>query len=229
MKRILCLALAAFFGMSSFAAAEIHGVYFAPKFLVGIQSTGEFSKSNLYGVSFDRYSQVVFGGALAVGYNFAPKFNVPIRTEIEYALRSDSSHRKDGSGWASSYSTKYLSNISTLFLNAYFDLDTGTPFTPYVGGGLGMSFNYTGASGNMLALSNIPGLLHWGRVSGEDRSTNFAWNVGAGVAYSITENIAADLGYRFISAGYREVSGAGMKLGNNPYINEFYTGLRFSF
>jgi len=225
MKRFLCLTLAIFFSMSTFAAAEVYGVYFTPKFLVGIQSTGDFTKSNLLGASFDRYSQAVFGGALAAGYNFAPKFNVPIRTELEFALRSSTSNSKSGGGWASSYSTKYLSNISTLFLNAYFDIDTGTPFTPFVGGGLGMSFNYTEASGNVAMA--VPG---WGnaafRTSGDDRSTCFAWNVGAGVAYSFTENLAAELGYRFIGAGYREINGA---LGNSPYINEFYTGLRVSF
>ena len=220
MKRaILCFVLAACVALPALAAAEVNGVYIAPRFLVGIQDSGQFSRTRLPGDSFEQYSRAVFGGALAVGYNFAPKYNMPIRAEVEYALRSNSSQSNDG-GWGGTWwSAKHTLNISTLFFNAYFDISTGTPFTPYIGAGLGMAFNYTGAQ------LEYPGY----RAYVDQYDTTFAWNVGAGLSYAFTENVAADLGYRFIGAGNREVDRWGMKLSSAPYINEFYLGGRFTF
>ena len=230
MKRtILCFVLAAFFALPALAAAEVNGVYIAPKFLLGIQDSGGLSKSpDIIDGGFSQHSQVVFGGALAVGYNFAPKWNIPIRAEIEYALRSNSSNSKDGSliGGRGNFNwqTKHTLNVSTLFLNAYFDIATGTAFTPYIGGGLGMAFNYTSVKAEVLGRT----------LADKSRyDTTFAWNVGAGLAYAFTENISADLGYRFIGTGYREVKGDFMGLhatvGSAPYIHEFYLGARFTF
>ncbi|MDR0238927.1 MAG: outer membrane beta-barrel protein [Deltaproteobacteria bacterium] len=216
MKRvILCFVAAAALALPALASAEVSGVYLAPRFLVGIQDSGQFSRSGLPSDSFSQYSRAVFGGALALGYSFAPKFNMPVRAEVEYALRSNSNDSRDGNGW----STKHTLNISTLFFNAYLDIPTGTPFTPFVGGGLGMSFNYTGISGRV-------GTNHWDL---DQRDTNFAWNVGAGLSYAFTENVAADLGYRFIGAGHREISSWGAKVSSSPYINEFYLGARIGF
>ncbi|MCL1985583.1 MAG: outer membrane beta-barrel protein [Betaproteobacteria bacterium] len=220
MKRtILCCMFAAFFALPALAAAEVNGVYIAPRFLLGIQNSGDFSRTGVPSGSFGQYSQAVVGGALAAGYNFAPKFDLPIRAELEYALRTNSSDSKDGA-WLS---TKHTMNISTLFLNGYFDINTGTPLTPYVGAGLGMAFNYTGVTARAMG----PG--YSSNVYVDDRSTSFAWNVGLGLSYAFTENIAADLGYRFIGAGYRELSEWNMKVGSSPYINEFYAGARFTF
>ena len=244
MKRgILCFVLAALFALPTLAAAEVHGVYIAPKFLLGIQDSGQLSRSNTRGPGneqmFSQHSQAVFGGALAVGYNFAPKFNVPVRTEIEFALRSGSSKSKDASAsytdpvpWTDSATAKHKIQISTLFLNAYFDINTGTPFTPYLGGGLGMAFKYTEAKVDWT--EDVPGFFtRSGSESKSKHDTTFAWNLGAGLAYAFTENISADLGYRFVHTGHTELkAGAGadrMKLGSSPYIHEFYLGARFTF
>ena len=242
MKRgILCFVLAALFALPTLAAAEVHGVYIAPKFLLGIQDSGQLSRSNTRGPGgeqmFSQHSQAVFGGALAVGYNFAPKFNVPIRTEIEFALRSGSSKSKDASNvnaWGDNNfeTAKHTIQISTLFLNAYFDINTGTPFTPYLGGGLGMAFKFTEAKSDWS--STWPGGGgESASISKSKHDTTFAWNLGAGVAYAFTENISADLGYRFIHTGHTELKwGTGDdrgKLGSSPYIHEFYLGARFTF
>ena len=183
----------------------------------------------------EQHSQAVFGGALAVGYNFAPKFNVPVRTEVEFAIRSNSSHSKDarasGQGWRERIDVEHTINISTLFFNAYYDIDTGTPFTPYLGGGLGMAFKHAKISADVSRTE--AGMTGSGGESKSKYDTTFAWNLGAGVAYAITENVSADLGYRFIHTGYSSLkmgSGADrVKVGSSPYIHEFYLGARFTF
>lgn len=221
MKRILAvLALVAVLVLPGMAQAEVNGFYFAPKFLMSIQDTGSMSRDlpGVTGSDIDSYSQFTLGGALAIGYDFYPQQQIPLRAEIEFALRGNSEtdwdvRTVDGPG-----SVKGLWNTSTLFLNLYYDIQTGTPFVPYIGAGAGLAFNYVEYSGE-------------GAMGGSmsENFTNFAWNVGAGVAYNFNENFAVDLGYRFMMMGYNEVSSGAYKISNQPYNNEFMLGLRFTF
>ena len=220
MKRIIAaLALVLTLALPGLAAAEGTGMYLAPKFLMSIQDTGRVERSSaLAGTGVDDYSQFTLGGALALGYDFWPQQMLPLRAEIEFALRGNSEKSWDSHFDGDSISTKGLWNTSTLFLNLYYDIQTGTPFVPYIGAGAGLAFNYVEYTGH----NNTTG--EHGSVS--DNFTNFAWNVGAGVAYNFNENFAVDLGYRFMMMGYNEVDSS---ISNQPYNNEFMLGLRFTF
>ena len=219
MKRILAtLALVVALALPGLAQAEVNGVYFAPKFLMSIQDTGNISRP-YSDMTDESYSQFTLGGALAVGYDFYPQQQIPLRAEIEFALRGNSEKSWDSEFGGSGVSTKGLWNTSTLFLNLYYDIQTDTPFVPYIGAGAGLAFNY------------VEYTVHSDGFGGSASEifTNFAWNVGAGVAYNFNENFAVDLGYRFMMMGYNEVSSNGLKISNQPYNNEFMLGLRFTF
>lgn len=225
MKRfILALALVLSLALPNIAAAEGNGMYLAPKFLMSFQNTGQIERSRaLAGSGVDQYSQFTLGGAMALGYDFWPQQMLPLRAEIEFALRGNNEKTwSDGGQYINE--VKGTWNSSTLFANLFWDFHNDTAFTPYVGAGLGMAFNYVGYdftdnNGN--------------KFSADDRFTNFAWNVGAGVAYNFNENFAVDASYRFVGLGYNEVSatsnGRKYEIGNRPYNNEFMVGLRFAF
>ena len=67
--------------------------------------------------------------------------------------------------------------------NAYFDYLTCTPWTPYVGAGIGLSH---------LKVD----------FGDEGKSTNnLAWQVMAGIAYDVTSNWTVDAGYRYADLG----------------------------
>ena len=218
MKRILAtLALVVALALPGLAQAEVNGVYFAPKFLMSIQDTGNISRP-YSDMTDESYSQFTLGGALAVGYDFYPQQQIPLRAEIEFALRGNSEKSWDSHFYGESISTKGLWNTSTLFLNLYYDIQTGTPFVPYIGAGAGLAFNYV----EYTVHNNTTGA----HGSASDNFTNFAWNVGVGVAYNFNENFAVDLGYRFMMMGYNEVDSS---ISNQPYNNEFMLGLRFTF
>ena len=219
MKRILAvLALMTVLALPGLAQAEVNGFYLAPKFLMSIQDTGVISRP-YSDMTDESYSQFTLGGALAVGYDFYPQQQIPLRAEIEFALRGNSEKSWDSTYNGDSISTKGLWNTSTLFLNLYYDIQTGTPFVPYIGAGAGLAFNYVDYTVDGPGYNN----------SASDNFTNFAWNVGAGVAYNFNENFAVDLGYRFMMMGYNEVSKGDTNISNQPYNNEFMLGLRFTF
>lgn len=87
----------------------------------------------------------------------------------------------------------------TLFVNLYYDFENESNFTPYIGGGIGAAF------------------------VGVD--SNFAWNVGAGLTYDISECVALNLGYRYNSYGQFENNNTTGILS----AHEVLAGLRYKF
>ena len=217
MKRCFAvLALMCALALSGVAKAEGTGMYLAPKFLMSIQNNYPTVEVGPNGASED-YSQFTLGGALALGYDFNSQFGVPVGAEVEYALRGNS---EKSWNYNNMLDLKGAWNASTLFLNLYYDFRNSTAFTPYVGAGLGMAVNYANYT------FSAPGF----KANFDDHRTTFAWNVGAGVAYDITDNFAVDLGYRYVNLGYYEVDlPEGGKIKNQPCNHEFMLGLRYTF
>lgn len=225
MRRCLgALVLAIFMALPYGAQAEGSGMYLAPKFLMSIQNTGLMSRSwTLAGSGVDEYSQFTLGGALALGIDLWEQQMIPLRLEVEFALRANSEHSWTDNGLFTQ-EVKGTWNNSTLFANAFWDFHNDSPLTPFIGGGIGMAFNYTGYE-----ITRKNGETY----SMDDRFTNFAWNVGAGFSYDLNDFVAVDASYRFVGLGYNEVSttvgGVRTKIENEPYNNEFMVGLRLNF
>lgn len=238
MKRIVLTVFTFLAGAMLFytspAHAEKTGVYVAPKFSVGFmnwQSSVDADAStsmsgggmvmpwgkDSYGMDSGS-TNTILGGNLAVGYDFYPRFNLPLRLELEYGIYGGGSSDGDSNidtlkltshplipdsgqripGAKASYQIDIV-NIQTLMANVWWDFRNSTAFTPYVGGGIGLSFIH--AKGDMsLDLPNTPGTPYSGDLGGRT-TTNFAWQLGAGCAWNITDTVALDLGYRFMSLG----------------------------
>lgn len=225
MKRCLTILLLVLgLALPSLASAEGTGMYLAPKFLMTLQNSGTVSRSaSLAGSGVDEYNQFTLGGAFAVGMDFWQQQMIPLRLEIEVALRGNSEKTWTDHGRFTS-EVKGLWNNTTLFANMFWDFHNDSPFTPYIQGGIGLAFNYTGYE---VTLQNGE------TYSADDRFTNFAWNLGAGFSYNVNEMLAFDASYRFVGLGYNEISktvnGVKAEIGNEPYNNEFMVGLRLNF
>jgi opacity protein-like surface antigen len=87
-------------------------------------------------------------------------------------------------------------SFTTVLGNVYFDIPTETIMTPYLGAGLGYG---------------------WSSSQAEDQD-GVAFGLMAGVEVNLTENLSADVGYR-----YRQI------LSEDVYSNEALVGLRFGF
>ena len=117
----------------------------------------------------------VFGGSIALGV-FTPLENGAFRTEVEYT--------KNAEAEKTNFSIiKAKAETQAVLANLYYDINTGSKLTPYIGAGIG------GAKV---------------KFSVEDESedkTTFAWQIGAGIAYALTDKLSLDMGYRFIHYG----------------------------
>lgn len=153
-----------------------------------------------------------------------------IRAEIEYAYNFKTNNtflttlEGDGGDGAVHYKNKLRSNV--LFLNTYYDLETCTDFIPYVGAGIGYA-----------RLRNKATLTD-GSLNQTFKDENFAWNIGFGLGYIVSENVTLDMGYRYTD--YGSLSGhsqmeefpGGMKQTRSKYdvtSHEVSVGLRYHF
>ncbi|MDR1685735.1 MAG: outer membrane beta-barrel protein [Desulfovibrio sp.] len=207
------------------------GIYVAPKFVYGLTHISGSKVADTDGSgswSTGTHNDSAFGGSIAVGYDFEKQFAVPVRAEVEYAGFSQveaKRHINDPSNGPVG-TIKQTYNIHTVFANAYFDIDTSTLVTPYVGAGLGTAFITSNAKYKEDASGEV-------ERSGAKTKTNFAWNVGTGVGFDFTDNITLDVGYRFVGLG-----SAKTKTQHDDdwygktdalYQHQFSTGVRFTF
>ena len=176
-----------------------------------------------------RLNDETWGTRLAVGVEvpLCGGLAKSVRTELEYGVIDDThnsgtySHNIGGFSIPTGYNIE--SKIQTIMLNVYYDLDTGTRFTPYVNAGVGYA-NIREKAG----VSN-----QYASETAKDREDNFAWNVGAGVSYAINYNVSAELGYRYTD--YGSVKNSDVQAGyassaERDYdSHEIMLGLRYTF
>lgn len=180
------------------AMASEYGIYVAPKVAwshvsmdhnaVGSDSSGPF-----FTMSGGDNDNVFFGG-LALGYDFYTKFEVPLRAEVEYMVSLNELEAEASALNIQGIPTTVKSelDIQTLFFNVYYDFHNESQFTPYIGGGVGF------ARLELDSDSFIDG-ASW--LSASEKETNFAWNLGAGCSYAVSDTISFDLNYRYSDLG----------------------------
>lgn len=82
---------------------------------------------------------------------------------------------------------------ASLMVNAYWDIATGSRFTPYLGGGVGMA--YVDIDGPSTPLA--------GTIDDDDLV--LAWQLMAGVSYTLSDKMDLYGGYRFFDIGDADI------------------------
>ncbi len=183
----------------------------------GTAPTGQSSK-------FKTDSGAAVGAA--VGYNWMD-MDLPIRTELEYMYHSDFKYEYKDSN--STMTDKI--NLQTLMLNAYWDFYNSTSFTPYINGGVGVAWVKEKFSGAAAAGANGAAIT----APGSKTTANFAFNLGAGVGWSITDAVILDLAYRYNHYGNgKKVTSSGALKSIESQVKNISThdvllGLRYQF
>ena len=106
--------------------------------------------------------------------------------------------------------------------NGWYDFDTGSPWKPFVGGGLGIA---------RISLNDVTATAFGVTVPlADDKDWVFAYQVGAGIGYEVTPTTTVSLGYSFFATAdpdFTDVTGI-------PFDAEYQShnieiGLRFGF
>ena len=122
--------------------------------------------------------------------------------------------------------TKYKTQIHSYMINAYYDFNTDSAFTPYIGGGIGYA---TTKLSDTRARTGAKSNSH----------TNFAWQIGGGIAYAVNDNVSIDVGYRYVDYGkfdkitdivdFGELGPDAYRTSIDTTANELYAGIRYTF
>ncbi len=121
------------------------------------------------------------------------------------------------------YADFYRANLTSYLLmwNAYADLGTWYGLTPYVGAGLGASYNHLGGgtdNGYSSFGSSATGAYQSYTTGGylnNASHVDFAWALMAGLDFSVTRNLKLELGYRFLDYGKFTSGGSNCLAGAN--------------
>jgi len=154
-----------------------------------------------------------FSGDLAVGYDFGA-----IRTELSYGYTRGSVNDVSVSDNGNDFNigSSGIINKNDIFASAYWDISTGSRWTPYLGGGIG----YTNLSTPRIRLSGNGNSVS----TGSDNQGLFGWQAKLGVSYGVSNN--ADV---YVEGTYSGASGFdGDNLRYDSY-NDFGAKLGFRY
>ena len=143
------------------------------------------------------------------------KWDFGLRAEAEYSYREQKIKAFDATPW---YGSQW---DNSLMVNLFYDIPTGTNFTPYIGGGIGgthLSWGDNFRPANTIVIYDASEL-------------KFGWQGIVGVAYTITPRIDLTLDYRVKgSEGYSFPANIpGIVANNFDYLTQTVVfGFRYS-
>ena len=185
------------FELTPYAGLRIAGIYSnnETNVLSDYSFGGETHHNNT--ISDTTHSDIHFGGRAAVGAETPIPYGT-LRAEAEFGWNSDFTDDNDFPFEITNLYTHNYETTTSIYdamLNFYYDINTGTKFVPFVNAGIG----YAHIKTSSLSTGEALGITI--NVEQDSIADNFAWNVGAGLAYNLSENIALDIAYRYTNYG----------------------------
>jgi opacity protein-like surface antigen len=169
-----------------------------------------------------------FTGGVGVGYVWGPAFRTDLTVDIHSIMDVNFVGTTPYPGGSVNIADKTSFMSTILLANAYYDFRTGTPFTPYVGGGVGFAINRlsrdSSSTDSVTAITTSVG-------QGTTRFA-FAGAAMAGLNYEISSFTSIDVNYRFLYIGGSDVdltingNGSSVEIGGISE-HQIRAGLRF--
>lgn len=216
MKKLIIASIISAFAFGA-QAADKSGVYLTGKIGASVLNASDQKiYSPEYDLKYGGKSKTVFGGGVALGYDFAYQYNCPTRLELDYMARAKGKYKTTILDTDfESYESDSKVDLQTVMVNAYYDIETTTRLTPYVTAGIG----YARAKLTMYGYDE----------SISSTNNNFAWSIGVGAKYAINNDLALDLGYRYLDAGKSDIKENDGKYETKVKTNDFMLGLSYYF
>lgn len=227
---VVCLLCLVFFSGQAFAE-ERTPFYVGAKLGVSLMGVDDVKNSTrvpnkaIVSKKSEDDALMMLGGT--IGYDWGKSHGFPVRTELEYMVREDFSYKANPTHTNAAIPTSIDIDmaVQTVLANIYYDFDTGTSFTPFIGGGVGYAFLESETDVTVLATGST--------ARKKRNETNFVWQIGGGVAYDISDHWTLDTSYRYLDMGSMEwgdpaPTALGIKA-DEITAHEVVMGLRYTF
>jgi opacity protein-like surface antigen len=192
----------------SSVAYSAEGPYVSGNLGFAVPNDSDITDSTIPGGSLNIESDTGPALGVAVGYDFG---TTRVEGEIAYQKNDFDKTSIAGVGFNLTGDTSSLA----LLLNGYYDFTNESAFTPFISAGIG--FSRVEVNDMNISGSGIPG--------SNDDDTVFAYQVGAGVGYTVNEKITVDVKYRY--SGTEDPKFDTTKAEYSSH--NFYAGIRFAF
>jgi opacity protein-like surface antigen len=195
--------LAIFFSSSAYSA---EGLYVSGNIGFAMLSDSDITDSGIPEFTMEYDTGWTLGGAFGYDMN---KF----RLEGEISYQANDIDKVSASGGSLDASGD-VSSLAFL-INGYFDFVNDSAFTPYISAGLGYAqidlndFNIVGS----------------GEPNYSQDDSVFAYQVGLGVGYAVTEKVTIDVKYRYFATEDPEFETAKAEIASHNFL----FGVRFNF
>jgi opacity protein-like surface antigen len=177
------------------------GLYVSGNFGFAMASDSDLTDSTVPGVTINTEFDNGLALGAALGYDFS-RFRV--EGEISYQKNDVSKIGAQGVSFDESGDSVALSFL----INGYYDFINSSAFTPYISAGLG----FAQVEFNDLDISRV------GFSGSSDQDTVFAYQVGIGVGYAVTEKVTIDVKYRYFGAEDSEYNTTKAEFASNNFL-----------
>ncbi|HEY3307455.1 MAG TPA: outer membrane beta-barrel protein [Desulfuromonadaceae bacterium] len=143
-----------------------------------------------------------YGVDIQAGYNFEP-----VRVEFEFGYKNADMDKLTALGRSASVKDTDVT-IMSYMVNGLFDIKNSSPFTPFIGAGIGILNGELKSSGD------------------KDDDTVFGYQFKVGGAYALSKNVDLNLYYKFQGAA-SDFSKNGVSFSYTS--SNIYGGLRYNF
>ena len=140
------------------------------------------SEVKYYELGFYDSQKCEYGARYSVGVAFG-NIMEQLRIEGEVSYDHNEIEHIDGISIPRGYSLE--TSLQNFMFNGYYDFNSGSTLTPYMTAGAGFS--------------RIKADINLAPIINGDNDTVFAYQIGAGVGYSISEIMTLDFRYRFLT------------------------------
>jgi len=154
---------------------------------IGFAKADDSELTDSTGITVDTEFDTGLSFGAALGYDFN---TLRVEGEISYQQNDIDKIGTEGDYFDATGDAVVLSFL----MNGYYDFVNSSAFTPYVSAGLGLA---------QIEFNNL-NISRLGFSGSSDEDTVFAYQIGAGVGYAITEKVTIDVKYRYFGTADSE-------------------------
>ena len=203
---IIFVCVLSFFFSAPVYSAE--GLYMSCNIGFAMASDSDLTDSTVPGTTVNTEFDTGLAFGAALGYDFN-RFRV--EGEISYQKNDIDKIGAQGVFFDATGDATALSFL----INGYYDFVNSSAFTPYISAGLG----FAQVEFNDLNISRL------GFSGSSDEDTVFAYQIGIGVGYSVTEKVVIDVKYRYFGTEDSEYDTTEAEFTSNNFL----IGVRVNF
>jgi opacity protein-like surface antigen len=216
---LACVSLTAISLSGQMAAAEDFKPYVSV--FAGASLPGRLTATDTGGTKYDIGLNTGYLIGAAIGTQVTDQLRAELELSRAFYKGADGHSTYDG---GSNFGLSGGIHATYLMANAWLDIPTNSAITPYIGGGVGAG--WIGGDPLLFGSSSTFGI-------GREKAAGLAFQVGGGVKFDVSTNVAIDVGYRFKdiigASAYNSQSGAEAYEHMNLASHNVQVGLTYKF